>query len=203
MAKSFDEVVEFHGHLCLDIAVGYRIARAAMREMGEEASNMKEVVARVENETCAVDAIQEYTGCTMGKRNLLLTGEGKPVYIVMNTRTGKAVRIYSHFWETFDADGEFHARRKKASAPSATPDERRAFQRELKARIHDILKAPEETLFSIRQLTLPAPPKSGKYDAQSCGQCGEQTHVGRLIDLDGKRVCKECFEVASAAAASK
>jgi len=32
----FDAVVEFHGHLCLDIALGYRVAKAAMRALACE-----------------------------------------------------------------------------------------------------------------------------------------------------------------------
>ncbi len=190
--KSLDEVVEFHKHLCLDIVMGYRIAQAAMREMANEVSNMKQVVAIVENETCAVDAIQEYTGCTMGKRNLILSGVGKPVYILMNTKTQNAVRIYCHYWSTFDSDGEFSKRRRHAASSLATKEEAESFQKELKAKIDEILNAPENALFSIKKITMEPPPKSGKYKAEACESCGEHTHIERFQIVDGKKFCKSC-----------
>ena len=201
MEKSFEDVVEFHRHMCLDIAMGYRIAKAAMREMGAEARNLKDVVAIVENETCAVDAIQEFTGCTLGKRNLILTGTGKPVYILLNTKTGNAIRVYCKYWESFDQDGSFNKRRKQATSPQATPEEQQAFQRELNTKIKEILRSPEEAIFTIKRVTLPAPPKVGKYKAEPCARCGEHTHVGRLIELDGQRICKDCQEELSASSA--
>ena len=198
MEKTFDDVVDFHRHLCLDIAMGYRVGRALMREFGAEVRNMKQVVAIVENETCAVDAIQEYTGCTVGKRNLIMAGTGKPVYIIQNTKSGNAIRIYCKYWETFDADGSFHNRRKKASSPEATPQEQQAFQREMNTRIKEILRAPEDQIFTIKRVNLPAPPKVGKYKAEPCARCQEHTHIGRLVEVDGERICKDCQETLSA-----
>lgn len=198
MEKTFEDVVEFHRHLCLDIAMGYRIAKTAMREMGAEVKNLKDVVAVVENETCAVDAIQEFTGCTLGKRNLIMTGTGKPVYILMNTKTQNGVRIYCKYWETFDPDGSFNKRRKQATAPGAPPEDQQAFQRELNTKIKEILRAPEETIFTIKRVSLPPPPKVGKYKAEPCGRCGEHTHVGRFFDQDGQKLCKDCHEELSA-----
>ena len=194
LMKSFEEVVDFHRHLCLDIAMGFRIAQAAMREMGNEVSNMKQVVAIVDNETCAVDAIQEFTGCTMGKRNLILTGVGKPVYTLMNTKTRNAVRIYCHFWETFDPDGEFSKRRRHSVSSLATKEEAESFQKELKGKIDEILNASEDKLFSLKRVSMEPPPKSGKYQSEPCTACGEHTHIGRLQLVDGKKMCKSCAE---------
>ncbi len=198
MEKTFEDVVDFHRHLCLDIAMGYRIAKSAMREMGREASNLKHVVAIVENETCAVDAMQEFTGCTLGKRNLVLTGTGKPVYILLNTKTGNGVRIYCKYWETFDTDGSFNKWRKQATSPEASREDQHTFQRELNKRIKEILRAPEDTIFTIKRITMPAPPKVGKYKAEPCDRCGEHTHVGRFIQYDSQKICKDCMEELSA-----
>jgi formylmethanofuran dehydrogenase subunit E len=68
---AFDAVVAFHGHLCLDIAMGYRVAKAAMRELSCERPRDEELVAIVENDSCSVDAVQAVTGCTFGKGNLV------------------------------------------------------------------------------------------------------------------------------------
>lgn len=198
MEKTFDDVVDFHRHLCLDIAMGYRVGKVLVREMGKELRNMKDVFAVVENETCAVDAIQEFTGCTLGKRNLVLAGTGKPVYILQNAKSGQAVRVYCKYWETFDQDGSFGKRRKQASSPEATPDEQQAFQREMNTKIKEILRAPEDTLFIIQRVTLPPPPKVGKYKAEPCAQCGEHTNVERLALVEGRKLCRACQAVAVA-----
>jgi|SRR5579863_5028249 len=191
MDKDFAEVVQFHRHLCLDIAVGFRAAKAAMREMGEETRDLKNLVAMTGNETCAIDALQEVTGCTLGKRNLYLTHIGKPVYTLLNTKNGKGVRVYAHYWETFDHKG-FGRKRKEATAPTATREQRSAYEKELQEKIDWILSAPEPELLSIRHLNLPPPPKSGKYEALPCGRCGEHTNVVLLVERAGQKLCKEC-----------
>ena len=191
MNQEFDNVVQFHRHLCLDIAVGYRAAKAAMREMGDQIKDMKSLVATIGNETCAIDAVQEVTGCTFGKRNLFLTHTGKPVYTLLNTKSGQGVRVYAKYWEKFDHKG-FGKKRKEATAPTATAEQRSAYERELQEKIDWILSAPESELISVRQVTLPPPPKVGKYDAAPCGRCGEHTHVDLLVDRGGKKLCQEC-----------
>lgn len=194
MDAEFKRAVDFHRHLCLDIAIGYRAAKALMREMGDQMKNMKELVALVGNETCALDAIQEVTGCTFGKRNLYLTNVGKPVYILQNTKSGKAVRAYCTYWDTFDHH-ELRRMRKEAAAPDATPVQKAAFKKLTDDKIEAILSGPESSLFAIEHITLPPPPKSGKYDAEPCDLCGEQTNVALLNREGGQRLCKECLSV--------
>jgi formylmethanofuran dehydrogenase subunit E len=122
--------------------------------------------------------IQEFTGCTLGKRNLILAGTGKSAYILQNAKSGVSVRIYCKYWETFDTDGSFGKRRKHASSPDATPEEQQLFQRELNSKIKESC-GHRRTLFTIGSYT-PAPPKVGKYKAEPCGGCGEHTGVERL-----------------------
>jgi len=95
--KSFDEVVEFHGHACPGLALGYRASRAAIKRMGEKASD-EEIVAIVENNSCAVDAVQVMTGCTFGKGNLIYRDYGKQVYTFFKRSSGYGTRI-SVIWK--------------------------------------------------------------------------------------------------------
>ncbi|NJD57729.1 MAG: formylmethanofuran dehydrogenase, partial [Nitrospirae bacterium] len=55
--KRYDDVVEFHGHSCPGLALGYRVSRRALREFGDRAED-EEIVSIVENNSCAVDAVQ-------------------------------------------------------------------------------------------------------------------------------------------------
>ena len=69
------------------------MAKAALRELKADRPRDEELVAIVENDSCAVDAIQFITGCTFGKGNLIFRDYGKHVYTFFNRRTGQGVRI--------------------------------------------------------------------------------------------------------------
>src|SRR3569833_2000751 len=97
LPEEFQSVVAFHGCYCLDIAVGYRVTKALMREMGDDMRNLKQVVAYTGAPTCAVDAIQQLAGCTQGKRNLHYTNTGKSTFVLHITVTGMAVRAFCHY----------------------------------------------------------------------------------------------------------
>src|SRR5574340_1287646 len=90
--KTYDEVVNFHGHSCPGLALGYRVSLRTLREFKGRALD-EELVAIVENNSCAVDAVQVMTGCTFGKGNLIFKDYGKQVYTFMKRPSGKAVRI--------------------------------------------------------------------------------------------------------------
>jgi len=51
----------------------------ALKELKGRAED-EELVAVVENNLCAVDAVQVMTGCTFGKGNLIFRDYGKQVY---------------------------------------------------------------------------------------------------------------------------
>lgn len=190
--NEFNEVVAFHGCYCLDIAMGYRVAKALVREMGDHMTDMKKVYGHVGADTCAVDAFQKITGCTVGKRNLIFTGVGKPVYILQNSQSAKALRAYCHFWDHFDHT-EIRAKRQKANAANATPADKAAFSRLMDEQINAILTMPEADLFSIKEVNLPSPPKSGKYHSKNCEVCGESTKEDLLVvKAGGQYCCPEC-----------
>ena len=187
--EEFRSVVEFHGCFCLDIAVGYRVAKALMREMGEEVNNLKDVFAQVGTSTCAIDAIQKITGCTLGKRNLIMSDLGKPVYILQNAKTGHAVRAYVHFWEGYDQ----HEIGKYKSAAKVDADGKQALQDYLESKIDEILSLPDDALFSLKHVNLTAPGFSGKFEAKACDICGEYVNTRYLQGLDNLSLCPECL----------
>src|SRR4030066_2296880 len=90
--KTLDQIVEFHGHICPGLVLGYRVSMLALKELGERAED-EELVSIVENNSCAVDAVQVMTGCTFGKGNLIFRDFGKQVYTFIKRPSGKAVRI--------------------------------------------------------------------------------------------------------------
>jgi len=88
----WEKAMEFHGHICLGLAFGYRAAKAGMDLIGAKRAPDEEVVVIAETDNCGVDAIQVVTGCTMGKGNLIFKDYGKNAYTFVSRNTGKAVR---------------------------------------------------------------------------------------------------------------
>jgi formylmethanofuran dehydrogenase subunit E len=168
--------------------MGYRVAKALMREMDDELDNMKEIFAQVGTSTCAVDAIQKLTGCTLGKRNLIMSDLGKPVYILQNSRTRHAVRAYVHFWDDFNQEDLKRLKTQSKKDPQAKIQ----LQEYLDDQIDNILRADEKDLFSLRHLELDPPKMSGKFDAKPCESCGEFVNTACLINNKGRVRCKEC-----------
>ncbi|MBF0564768.1 MAG: formylmethanofuran dehydrogenase [Nitrospirae bacterium] len=76
----FKKVAAFHGHACPGLALGYRLSLVALRDYLVKRDVDEEAVAIVENDSCAVDAVQFMTGCTFGKGNLIFKDYGKQVY---------------------------------------------------------------------------------------------------------------------------
>src|SRR5512140_2145219 len=139
------ETIQFHGHLCPGLALGYRVAKAALRELHAERPHDEELVAVVENDSCAADAIQYITGCTFGKGNLIFRDYGKHVYTFFNRRTGKAIRI-SEDYRGFEGDQHYADLKKREQAGEDVSRERKAF---LMQKASAILQADEDRIMTI------------------------------------------------------
>ena len=86
-----EKTIDFHGHWCPGLAVGIRAAELALKEIGKASD--EEIVAVVETDMCAVDAIQYLTGCTLGKGNLIYKDYGKSAFTFYRRRDNKAIRL--------------------------------------------------------------------------------------------------------------
>ena len=62
-----EQCIDFHGHLCPGIIIGYRAAKIAMEKVKFKKARDEEVVCIAMTDGCAVDAIQYLTRCTLGK----------------------------------------------------------------------------------------------------------------------------------------
>ncbi len=91
--RDLERILKFHGHFCGGIVLGYRAARLGLKRLGAGPAIDEEIVAIVENDSCAVDAVQVLTGCTCGKGNLFYRDYGKHVYTFAERSSGRAVRI--------------------------------------------------------------------------------------------------------------
>jgi len=94
LPEDLKECIAFHGHLCPGIVIGYCAAKLGMRELSAQRAGDEELISIVENDTCAVDAIQVLTGCTFGKGNIRKLHYGKWGLTLIEKRTGRAVRVW-------------------------------------------------------------------------------------------------------------
>lgn len=189
--KAFDDIVEFHGHSCPGLAFGYRVALYALKEFGERAVD-EELVAIVENNSCAVDAVQVMTGCTFGKGNLIFRDYGKQIYTFIRRPSSMGVRI-SLDWTFPESDEE------KRIWDRYIRGER--FDEVLKAvhnrkarKIDMILNAKDEDLFKIAHGPMILPDEAKIYASLRCAACGEKMMEPKARVRNGEIVCIPCFE---------
>lgn len=194
MQEQFDtdlrDAIQFHGHLCPGLALGYRVAKAALRELKADRPKDEELVAIVENDSCAADAIQFVTGATFGKGNLVFRDYGKHVYTFYNRRTGRGIRI-SEDYRGFEGDSRFPGLKKRQDAGEDVFQELQALKMEKAAAI---LRADEKELFRVTSITAPPPSQAKIRGSVRCALCGEKFMESRGRVKNGAIVCIPCFE---------
>lgn len=188
MDDDFKEAVKFHGHICPGLAIGYRVAKYAKEHYPR--SEDEELVAIAENKSCSVDAIQALLGCTFGKGNLVCNDFGKQVFTIYSREKGKALRIY---FKGEVLEGMDRLRQKAAEGTLST-EEKRNLEAMREKLIQKILRAPDDEILSVTEVSIPAPEKARVYPSLKCQQCGEafMEIMGRTAG--GKVVCQECYE---------
>ncbi len=76
----WEQVIDFHGHTCPTIALGYRIAQLAQREMGIRPTVDSQCRVKAYTQSCAVDAMQVLNKATTGRGNLIIQEENAHIY---------------------------------------------------------------------------------------------------------------------------
>jgi formylmethanofuran dehydrogenase subunit E len=167
----WQQAVEFHGHACPGLAIGYKAVEAAVSVLGNNRDVDEEMVAVVENDSCSVDAIQSLLGCTVGKGNLIMKNIGKQVYTIGARKSGKVVRIAL-----------------KPYVLSAESDESRD------EKTQRILEADIKKLFNITEVKTELPKRAVIFKSVICSVCGEGVMEPKVRIKDGASVCLDCFE---------
>ncbi|MGM0652399.1 MAG: FmdE family protein [Bacillota bacterium] len=190
---SWDEVVKFHGHSCMGLAMGYRVSEAALKELGSSRDVDEELIAIVENDSCAVDAVQYVTGCTMGKGNLFFKDHGKPVYTFYRRSDGKAVRLVAKGPDE-KRYPELTALREKLLSGEATDEDREKYDQKAEEALKAFLADPLESAVDIRELEIDPPEKARIFNTVTCAECGERVMEPRARVKKGQIVCIPCAD---------
>jgi formylmethanofuran dehydrogenase subunit E len=167
----YAEIIAFHGHSCPGLAIGYRLASAAMNALGARRSDDEELFAVVESDACGVDALQCVSGCTFGKGNLIFRDYGKHAYRLFSRVKQSGVRVVFH------GNG----------IPAELREDRPAFASR-------IMAEPEGALVSVFPIPYEELQTARVRKSVVCTGCGEAVMDSRLREVAGGLLCIPCAE---------
>jgi len=170
MPQDLEKIVDFHGHFCPGIMIGYRAAKAGMKLLAADRAEDEELVAIVENDSCAVDAVQVLTGATFGKGNFFFKDHGKQVYTFMLRPSGKSVRLSLKAGALGDG----------------------SVSRDDKSKM--LMEKDDEEIFSIEEKNMNLPEKAVIHKSMICALCSEPTMATRIVEKNGMSLCIPCSE---------
>ncbi len=183
----------FHGHVCIGLTIGYRVARMALAALREKRAADEEMIAIVENDACGIDAIMVVTGCTPGKGNLIFRDMGKNVYTFGSRNSKRAIRI-SVNGDILQSGPEMRALQRKVIERNATDAERAEYERLRDGKMDELFSMPEEQFAAIREVDFAVPGKARLFASLKCSCCGEYAMEPRTRHQNGKIVCLDCFD---------
>jgi formylmethanofuran dehydrogenase subunit E len=172
---------ESHGHMCAGQVLGVRMAMLGCQAVGiadPRGADRKSLIAFVEIDRCAADAVNTVTGCRLGKRTLKFFDYGKLAATFLNVKTGEAVRVVA-----LDSSRE--------AADCAFPEIENKYERQLRA--YKLL--PDEDLFKVERVrvSLPAQDQPGRPVSRiQCAECGEGINDHREVIRDDRALCRAC-----------
>src|SRR5439155_3389059 len=183
--KPFEDYValaeQAHGHMCAGQILGLRMALYGMKLLGIDdptGRDRKRLVAFVEIDRCATDAVPIVTGCRMGKRALKFRDFGKVAATFCDLRADRAVRVVA----------KESSKQKAAELHPEIPDKNAQQMRAYR-------EMPEQDLFDVQWVRVRLGPEDMpgyKAGRVVCAECGEGISFKREVIRDGKPLCRAC-----------
>jgi formylmethanofuran dehydrogenase subunit E len=191
-----DVALEFHGHRCPAMPMGLRAGLAAMKTLGVERSQDKELFVEAETGKghaagCFLDGIMTVTGCTYGKANIQKLYYNKMAFTLTDAKTGRSVRVSlkPEFFEKA-LNSPFVQERKKGVPPQDIPA---AITDPLVQRVLGLSESEFLDVSDIFQKDLKK--GSPNFNVKRCAKCGEAVFTDKLIAAtDGRLMCIPCAE---------
>ena len=193
--KDYLEVgLQFHGHKCPAMPLGLRAGLAAMKALGVERSQDKELFVEAETGKghaagCFLDGIMTTTGCTYGKSNIQKLYYNKMAFTLIDAKTSRAVRVSlkPEFFEKA-VNSPFVQERKKGVPPQDIPA---AITNPL---VEHILGLPEADFLMVSEVFRKEVKKgAANFDVKRCAKCGEAVFTDKLKTAsDGRLLCIPC-----------
>jgi formylmethanofuran dehydrogenase subunit E len=189
----FKKCVDFHGHICHGIAIGFRAAQVLMDRLGVLRSPDEELVAVVETDACGSDAIQVMTGCTFGKGNFIFKNYGKHAFSLSDRKQERTVRVCLQP-DAIKTAPDHLPLIEKVRNEKATPEEMERFRQLQQERVRRIIEADPSSLFKVEEAAPLIPPLAKIVKSETCDICGESTKADLLRVVNGRKVCIPCWQ---------
>jgi len=187
-----DQAKAFHGHWCPGLAIGIRIAEAALDSVGH--NDDEEILCICECDNCAVDAVQFLTGCTVGKGNLRIENVGKTAFRFYRRSDRKAVRISKINVVKLPEDPKMQELRDKYTSGVLSKEEKALYAALRKERSDQILKSDLTAIVKIEDIPFESFPRALVTDSVTCARCSESVMEAKARLFRGKALCIPCFE---------
>lgn len=183
--ESFDELLvkaeAAHGHMCPGQILGVRVAMLGLSRLGIDdprGADRKRLIAYIEIDRCATDAIGMVTGCRLGKRSLKFRDWGKMAATFVDLESNRGIRIVA-LEDSRELAQELypHVEGKKAQQMAA---------------YHELTN---EQLFREQWVRVrPQPSELPGYRGGRflCPRCSEGVNFGRFTEVKGERLCLTC-----------
>lgn len=165
MDRTWEKCVEFHGHECGGLTIGYKAALYAIKLLDLKFSKDEEVVCITENDACGVDAIQVMLGCSVGKGNLLFHIRGKQAFTFYDRSKNKGVRLVL-----------------KPRPEGMTREESFDYYQ----------KQNPEDMFDVKEPEIMLPESARIFDSYECEECRETTGANWIRIEGGRKLCLDC-----------
>lgn len=169
-----------HGHLCPRQMLGARSALLAGALLGLELPRTdKRLLVLAETDGCYADGLSAASGCWLGRRTLRLMDYGRVAATFVDTRTGRAVRV----WPQTDLRERVRA---------GKPEGQKRYQAYL-----DAYRAwPDAELLAAREVTLQFDLDgllSRHGQREVCSSCGEEIINERWVRRGERVLCPACL----------
>jgi formylmethanofuran dehydrogenase subunit E len=184
------EAIKFHGHKCVGLVLGTRIAIAGLRMLQiQDPSDTYNLIVYVEIDRCLADAIQAITGCTIGHRRLKHVDYGKFAATFVDTSSGKGFRIsvreearnlVNNYIEKQVVVNE----KSKVGQKEETTQMTEAYSKMSDGELLNVM----EVKVVVPRSDLPGKPRQ----KETCSKCGERIFDGREVSVSGQTLCRSC-----------
>lgn len=186
-------VVDFHGHICPELAVGGKFCEFVQGLFNNGAIPPTGFSVLSENTTSALDAIQVMLGATVGNQRLLVMDVGKHTYTLFSRPKNRGWRLKQR--PLLYGDEEiFAALDEKITNNQALLEDITRFQQLIDTRVKQILALLPEELFIIEEVESTIQPPETASIYQTCALCGEMVLASRSIESRNMTLCTPCFQ---------
>lgn len=186
-------VVDFHGHICPELAVGGKFCEFVQGLFNDGAIPTNGFSILCENTTSALDAIQVLLGATVGNQRLMVMDVGKHTYTLFSRPEKRGWRLKQRPL-LFGDEEIFAALDEKIRKNRALLEDVTRFQQLIDARVRQILALLPEELFTIEEVDTEVRPPETASIYVTCGVCGEMVLVDRSVKNRDMIVCMPCFQ---------